>query len=182
MFLESGVQRSFALTNAHVGDVNVTRDVVYTSTLSIFGFCVDILDEGGTKITIYGKPTHTYQYLNYRSHHPLEHERSVVRILTSRAKQYVTTTADHLADRHHMEDALKANNYDNWALHLPSKSRAKPTSTTQGHPQPTKMKPMLGLPFIKGVSETPQRNFVTQRVHLYHKPANTTGSPRGQNP
>ena len=83
MFLESGVQRSFALTIVHVGDVNA---------------------------------------------------------------------ADQLADCHHVEDALKADNYDDWALHLPNKSRAKPTSTTRGDPQPTKKKPMLGLPYIKGVS------------------------------
>ena len=37
VFLESDFQKSFGLTYVHVGGVNITRDVVYTPTLSIFG-------------------------------------------------------------------------------------------------------------------------------------------------
>ena len=40
--------------------------------------CLDLLlhrtENGGLKLQIYRKPTHTDQYLNFSSHHPIEHK------------------------------------------------------------------------------------------------------------
>ena len=66
------------------------------------------------------KPTHTDQYLNFKSRHPLTHKHSVVRTLTYREQQYVTTAEDRKrkSELAHVHNGLRANGYPEWALHF----------------------------------------------------------------
>ena len=49
-----------------------------------------INEDGMIKTRVYRKDTHTDQYLNFQSNHPLEHERGVVKTLAHRAKTVVS--------------------------------------------------------------------------------------------
>ena len=79
------------------------------SKLPFMDLCTHILNDGSMKITIYMKPTHTDQYLNFKSHHPLTHKRSVVHTLTYREQQYVTTAEDRKSQLAHVHNALRGN-------------------------------------------------------------------------
>ena len=79
------------------------------SKCTFMDLCNHILDDGSMKITIYMKPTHTDQYLNFKSHHPLTHKRSVVHTLTYREQQYFTTAEDRKSQLAHVHNALRAN-------------------------------------------------------------------------
>ena len=67
------------------------------------------MGDGDNKITIYRKPSHTDQYLDFTSHHPLVglHKGSVVHTLTNRAKLYVTTPDDQQDELEHVQNALR---------------------------------------------------------------------------
>ena len=119
------------------------------------------------KITIYMKPTHTDQYLYFKSSHPLIHKRSVVRTLTYREQQYFTTVEDRKSELAHVHNALRANRYPEWAF-APPPSSAKIPPSTNNNPR----RPMLGLPYVAGLSEQLGRIYKSLNIHIYHKPAN----------
>ena len=104
------------------------------SKLPFLDLCTHILDDGSTKITIYRKPTHTDQYLNFKSHHPVTHKRSVVHTLTNRPQQYVTIAEDRKSELANIHNALRANGYPEWAL-APLPSSAKRPPNTNNNPR-----------------------------------------------
>ena len=141
------------------------------SKLPFLDLCTHILDDGSTKITIYRKPTHTDQYLNFKSHHPLTHKRSVGRTLTNRAHQYVTTAEDRKSELAHVHNTPSANGYPEWAL-VPLPSREKRPPNTNNNPR----RLMLGLLYVAGLSEQLGRMYTSHNIHMHHKPANTLRS------
>jgi len=65
-------------------------------------------ENGGLKLQIYRKPTHTDQYLNFSSHQPTEHKLSVVRTLLERSQCLVTDIEDRKQEDFNVEGALRA--------------------------------------------------------------------------
>ena len=63
-------------------------------------------EDGSLKVRIYRKPTHTDQYLNFQSNHPLQHKLGVT--LHRRTDTVVTEESDLLHDRENIDNALKA--------------------------------------------------------------------------
>ncbi|KAL9970993.1 hypothetical protein ACROYT_G023466 [Oculina patagonica] len=131
--------------------------------------CVHVNQDGSTKISVYRKPTHTDQYLNFHSNHHLQHKRAVVNTLMLRAQTLVTEDEDKTREAQHVKQALKANNYPDWMLTIPhSKSGTK-------EPENEK-KIYASAPYIKGISERLQRAFKSHEVTLIHKPVNSLRS------
>jgi len=55
------------------------------------------------------------QYLNFDSHHPIEHKLSVVRTLLERSKSLVTDSEDKEKEDTHVEEVLWTCGYPEWS-------------------------------------------------------------------
>ncbi len=79
---------------------------------------VTVKNDASINIQVYRKPTHTDQYLNWDSDHPLEHKRSVIRTLLRWADQVVSEEQDKKEEKEHAKKVLKCNGYKNWAMNM----------------------------------------------------------------
>ena len=154
---------------------SIDPNIIFTTepesngVLPFLDTCVHINDDGSTHVTVYRKPTHTDQYLNFKFNHHIEHKRSVVRTLLKRADVLVTKPEDKSREVEHVKRALRTNQYEEWAFETP---RAKP----RDKPRPNRARTSIGLPYIHGTSEKLSRIFRAHDVGVYHRPINTIRS------
>ena len=89
--------------------IKFTIEVGKDGTLPFLDTQLQRKDDGSLDITVYRKPTHTDQYLDFWSHHPSHVKRGLVRYLYNRA---ITSTQDNLRKKvHNLSDVLKQNVY-----------------------------------------------------------------------
>ena len=70
--------------------------------------------DGTIKMRVYRKATHTDQYLNFESNHPLEHKRGVVRTLAHRTESIFSDFKDREGEIDNVRTALRYNGYPSW--------------------------------------------------------------------
>ena len=175
---EYSVENFTAYLNSRNPHIQFTREVEENDHIPFLDVKVHLLDDGTLKTTVYRKPTHTDQYLNWESNHHLDHKRSVVRTLLDRATTHVSDPTDRESEISHVQEVLRANGYKDWALHVPNqqdkakRDLQKQKTTTQQDRQA----PSIGLPYIQGLSEELQRLCKQHGVNVFHKPINTIRS------
>ena len=154
---------------------SIDPNIIFTTepesngVLPFLDTCAHINDDGSTHVTVYRKPTHTDQYLNFKSNHHIEDKRSVVRTLLQRAEVLVTKPEDKSREVEHVKRALRTNQYEEWVFETP---RAKPRDKSI----PNRARTSIGLPYIHGTSEKLARIFRAHDVGVYHRPINTIRS------
>ena len=123
-------------------------------------------------MTVYQKPTHTDQYLNFYPNHHLQHKRAVVNTLLLRAHTLVSEEVDKVKEIQHVKEALKANNYPDWMLTIP-----KTGSASRDSEESVNKKRIYALvPYIKSTLERLYRALKSHEVTLVHKPFNSLRS------
>ena len=108
------------------------------------------------KLLVYRKKSHTDQYLNFSSHHPLNHKLAVIRMLLERCYSIVTDEDDRKKEEEHVAKELSKCGYPPWTIDRVKqdimekywKDEAKKVKNTRGN-----HRGMVVLPYVKGLSK-----------------------------
>lgn len=116
--------------------------------------------------SIYKKPTHTDQYLNFNSYQPKQHKASVVNTLLHRTKTLITDEEERIKEIKSIKENLIENDYPKSFIENLIKKNDKPRLTTSTAENP---KIRVTLPYIERVSETIRRIFKPYDVSVNFK-------------
>ena len=112
---------------------------------------------GQLTTSVYRKKTHTDQYLNFQSHHPVQHKLGVVRTLMDRKEVLISQNEDKITEDEHIKSALKSCCYPNWVYdqvdHQKLKKSQTVTKSNVNKSSQEKCRGRVTIPYIKGVSE-----------------------------
>ena len=121
---------------------------------------------------MYRQKTHTNQYLNFNSNHPLYHKKSVVKTLLHRADTLISNEEDWQEEIKQVRTALQLNGHPNWVLnssnnqnHQQNRDPANSSSKTRSY--------AVQLPYVKGLTEALRRIYKQYGVSSYVRPSNT---------
>ena len=107
--------------------------------------------DGGLSITMYRKPTHTDQYLQWDSHHNLSAKFSVIHTLSHRAKTVCSNTELLKQEKEHLRKALTQCKYSKWALDKVEKRLKRSSSEAIDG---VKSKGHIVIPYTQGLCES----------------------------
>ena len=122
--------------------------------------------DGSLSITVYRKPMHTDQYLQWDSHHHLSAKFSVINTLSHRAKTMCNSPALLPQEMDHLRKALTQCKYPKWALDKVGKRLNKSTreatdgvnnqgtTGTQVATTEVKTKGHIVIPYTQGLCES----------------------------
>ena len=143
---------------------------------------LDILitpDEEGKLVTsVYRKPTHTDQYLQWDSQHPISAKYSVVGTLYHRAKTISSNNEKLQQEDDHLTRALGDCNYPRWAvsrvkMKMNNPTQKKKKKNDQHTQQQNTPKPYITVPYYRGLSESVKKKGSNYGVQVYYRGGTT---------
>ena len=141
--------------------------------------------DGSLSITVYRKPNHTDQYLQWDSHHNLSAKISVINTLSHRAKTVCSNPELLKQEKEHLRKALTQCKYPKWALDkmekrlFRSSSEAIDGANNQGPQVPmlplekSRVRVILSLPYTQGLCESIKKICGRYGIQTHFKGGNT---------
>lgn len=168
----------------HLNGVN--RHIQFTVEEEKDG-CLPFLDilltrdvDGSIQTAVYRKKTHTDRYLDFSSHHPLSHKRSVAATLLRRARDLSSNAVNRSKEETHVVSALRSNGYPRRFIQRSNPPTSQPNHQTDDGTESdtqeedsTKKPPTVTLPYVRGLSETIKRLMEKMDVRVQLRPNRT---------
>ena len=163
----------------HLNSVNpniqFTKEVELGNRLSFLDTTTTRLC-GCIQVSVYRKPTHTDKYLDYNSHHPSQHKRSVINTLLHMAQEIPSTDAEWSRERKHVIKVLRDKNYPMSFIRSCKSyhNSFRRSLSTNGSSSASALSasPFNVLPYIRGVSEKILQVLRNNSVKVGYKPLN----------
>ena len=140
--------------------------------------CIPMLDtlihrqpNGSLICSVYRKPTPTDQYLDFKSHHPLQHKLGVIRTLMYRADTIVSLEEDKIKEREHVKNSLKNCGYQDWVFQIGINKEVN--KQQQRNKERPRAKGSVVIPYVQGISEHMARLFQSKGIRTHYKPINS---------
>ena len=145
-------------------------------------------------ITVYRKPTHTDQYLQWDSHHHLSAKFSVIQTLSHRASTVCSNPELLQKEKDHLRKALTKCKYPKWALEKVEKQLNRSsrqvndggTNNAQSANHEVQNKVHIVIPYTQGLCESIKKICGRYGIQTHFKGGRTTknlpGLPQGQRP
>ena len=124
--------------------------------------------DGSISTSVYRKPTHTDQYLDFSSHHPLSHKAAVVKTLFTRSQALTSCAVGMREEQLKILKVLKLNHYPGSFVN--GVYRRSPCVPSQDRQE---VKKSIVLPYIHGLSEAIRRAFSITDVRVSFQPYST---------
>ncbi len=138
--------------------------------------------DGSLKFSVYRKPTHTDQYLQFESHQPMEHKMGIIRTLTHRANTIITEEEDKEEEVQHIKKVFSIAGYSKWAWQAPGRRKLNPHPNQRNQLRP---KGHVTIHYVQGITEPISRLIRKARVTAHTKPHTTIRkllvTPKDQN-
>ena len=153
-------------------DIQWTTEGEVNGELAFIDCCTIRTEDGTIKTKVYRKATHTNQYLNWESNHPVDHKVGVVRTLHHRADNIVSDPVELQGELTEIHQALSICGYPKWALQRKDHSSKTPSKDNAQAGDKKKRQPIV-IPYVKDVSEQLRRIFKQYDIPAFFKPVNT---------
>ena len=106
----------------HLNTIDTTGNIKFTyeeeseGSLPFFDTLRVRKEDGTIKLLVYRKKTHTDQYLNFSSHHPLHQKLGVIKTLLDRCNNIVTDPENRRKEEEYTSKALQEFGYPKWTI------------------------------------------------------------------
>ena len=128
-------------------------------------------NNGENSVLVYRKPTHTEQYLHYRSHHQTSCKDSIVSSLLNRAYSIITNKDDLHKENTRIKQVLKENGYQKSIISKTFKRITNNHSLPQSQQltqatniQEEEIRMRINLPCVEGTSEKLRRIIRSHKI------------------
>ena len=155
------------------------EDTHADGTLPFLDVLVIPQPDGSLATTVYRKPTHTGQYLQWDSHHAISAKYSVISTLFHRAKEVWSSNQHLVKEQDHIKQALTTCGYPRWALnraqkktmsHKQSRNKNKGLMGNNNHP---KRRTYITVLYIKGLGESVKNTCKKYGTQVFFKGGKT---------